>query len=661
MVSAFAMIGPLQILGALSAILSMAMLAIAIFMRSSALIRLARLLRPVLVVTLAMPVLWMILQVAPIPVRGLGNPIWATASAALDEPLAARLTVDVRATMLSFAQYIAVIATALATAVLALERQRAAHTLYVLTSVGAFLSALLIWRTRDGLDASLAGEHALAEANGSVAAVLGILLATAMAIGTVDQLRHRTQPRNSTIAPKLILTNVILSMLLCMSALLASSNSTIIVATFLGAGTLVAVMAIRKWFFGPWGTAGVLATAIVLLLASFTVIPIKRNADLTIALSTQNQTATERMLQDTGLAGSGAGAFRALLPIYRDVGMSAMRERPTAAAAIAVGMGQPFIGGLLVVAMLCAFTLFRRSLSRSSDYIYPAVGAAASVSLPILALAEGGMTDLPASLLVAAVYGLAFGQSRSSGAREITSSQAQALSNRGNGRSLTGRPGLSTAFQENNIWVRIALMSIGIVLAAQAAWILSRPWWYFGDGVSIESAVDSGAWTHKNPYAISIEQSDRKMAQLKTAEGAASKEQSTAGPSAAHVFADALRYSPLRGDLWLMLAAMSKEYHSTRYDVVALLKLSYYTAPNDLELLPLRLSVGLGTNAAVREPELRELIKRDVKIAVMNRPALKPAVVAAYQSASVDGKIFADSVMSELDPSYVQNMRGRLP
>jgi hypothetical protein len=125
--------------------------------------------------------------------------------------------------------------------------------------------------------------------------------------------------------------------------------------------------------------------------------------------------------------------------------------------------------------------------------------------------------------------------------------------------------------------------------------------------------------------------------------------------------ADALRYSPLRSDLWLMLAAMSKELRSTKYDVVTLLKVSYYTAPNDLDLLPLRLSVAFATDSAIDDPDVRELIKRDVKIAVTKRPALRAAIATAYQSAPVNVRAFADNLVSELDPSYLPNMRRQRP
>ena len=70
-----------------------------------------------------------------------------------------------------------------------------------------------------------------------------------------------------------------------------------------------------------------------------------------------------------------------------------------------------------------------------------------------------------------------------------------------------------------------------------------------------------------------------------------------------------------------------------RDDTAALLRMSYYTEPSDVDLLPLRLSVALGTDTAVREAELRDLIKRDLAFVVAHQPALKQAIVAAYEPA----------------------------
>src|SRR6202008_996262 len=94
--------------------------------------------------------------------------------------------------------------------------------------------------------------------------------------------------------------------------------------------------------------------------------------------------------------------------------------------------------------------------------------------------------------------------------------------------------------------------------------------------------------------------------------------------TALNAYAVTLHYSPPRGDVWLVLASLSDRYRPSGYDTGALLKMSYYTAPNELRLLPLRLHVALASD--VREPELREMIKQDIGLVLSRLPALKPAL-----------------------------------
>lgn len=663
-VSAFAMPETLLTRAALSSVLATAVFGAAIFTSSPAIARFAQLLRPLLVLTLLAPAIWMALQLVPIPVRGLGNPIWTAASVALNEPLADRLTVDIRATMLAATHYSAVVALALLSTVVALDRQRAAQLLEALVLTTTFVCTYSIWRYIGGADASPPNESALTATNGAVPAVLGLVLCAAMVVRTIDQIRRVRKPSGFAPAPITKLSLALLAMLICLTAILVRSSSSIAIAALLGTGLLFTVFAIRKWFYRIWGMAGVLATAAVVFLASLTFVPMKKNTDLTIALSMQDHAATERMLQDAGLAGSGAGAYAVLLPIHRDMGTMALRERPTAAAAIAIEMGRTFLAGLSIVVVLAAATLFSRSLLRGYDYVYAAQGAAASVSIAVLALVEDGILDFGASLLAAALYGLAFAQSPPSTAGEITYSGSP--TNGTNVRDSTGLPMHASA--SGSASTRLALGALAIVLVAQSAWLLTDRRYQgslpIGSPAIGDTLFETISRAAPNPPARDNGLRERQLAAAATVdtdETEAPNQKGRTRRSSLNVFADSLRSSPMRSDLWLMLAAMSKEHQSTTYDVVALLKLSYYTAPNDLDLLPLRVSVALGTSAAIREPELLELIKRDVKIAVTNRPALKPAIAAAYRSASVDGRTFADSLLSELDPSYLQTIRVRRP
>ncbi|OSJ19050.1 hypothetical protein BST63_03990 [Bradyrhizobium canariense] len=645
--AALAMPENLQSLGLASFILATAALVVAIF-PSSASHGLAKLLRPGLVVVLAAPALWMALQVVPMPMDTLGNPIWATASAALNEPLTEIISVDIGATMLSLAQYCAVLAAALVTAVITLDRYRAAQVLHILLAITTVATAMWF-----GKEATV-----VAGPDGSTVAVLGVLLSCATAIRAVDQLRRHSRPGKIAPTPLPALSAAVIAIIVCMAALLIRTNSTAVVAALLGSGILVSVFAIRRWFMGLWGTAAVLATAAIFSIASLTVIPFRTNTDVTIALSTSSQIATERMLQDVRPAGSGAGASMVLLPLYRDIGIGAPRERPTAAAAMVIDMGWAFLCGLVVIAMLGACILIRRSLSRAYDYVYPALGAGASIAVPILAFADHGILGLGASLLVAALFGLAFGQSVSSAGREAKSLESEGASDWMAGPAPASRPRLAPAFI--TLWARAALAMLGTALIIQTIWMV-LPGWYLGGQSSLSAVSAAAAWPNgiSKPVSAAAAHEDlwiRGESRSRGDPALAADEQKTELPAASNAFARALRSSPLRGDIWLMLAAAPKQ---NSIQTAAMLKMSYYTAPNDLDLLPLRLSVALATDAVVRELEFRDLIKRDVSLVVTRRPAIRPALLAAYRSASAEGKIYLENLISELDPTYLDNMRAR--
>ncbi|KYH01016.1 hypothetical protein [Bradyrhizobium sp. DOA1] len=630
-------------------VLATASLIVAIFLPASSL-GLAKLLRPGVVIVLATPAFLMALQAVPLPIGTLGNPIWATASMALNEPLAEIITVDTGATMFSLAQYCAVLAAALVTAVVALDRIRAAQVLHLLLSLTTIATALWFSKETNGA----------AGPDGATLVVLGVLVSTASAIRAVDQLRRLRRPGTIASAPYPALFAAIITMIVCMAALLIRGNLASIVAALLGSGLLLSVFAIRRWFLGVWGTAGVLAAALIIFIATLTVIPLRTNTDPTIALSTNSQTATERMLLDVGPAGSGAGASTVLLPIYRDAGATASRERPTAAATVVIDMGWVFLCGVLIVAMLGAGVLIWRSLSRVHDYSYPALGAAASIALMILAFADHGVLGLGASLSAAVLFGLAFGQSIPGAGRDALSLESKEAPDRAADPVPASYPKFASALVA--AWPRVTLMVLGITLMMQALWMVV-PEWYLGGRPSLSKIVSTATWPNgiSKPASIAAAREDlwtRGGSKPEVNSTSSTGEQETALPELSNTLARALRSSPLRGDIWLMLAAASK-HSSPQPGTAAMLKMSYYTAPNDLDLLPLRLSVALATDAVVREPEFRDLIKRDVNLVVTHRPALRPALASAYRSASADGKTYLESLISEQDPSYLDQVRAR--
>jgi hypothetical protein len=216
-------------------------------------------------------------------------------------------------------------------------------------------------------------------------------------------------------------------------------------------------------------------------------------------------------------------------------------------------------------------------------------------------------------------------------------------------------------------WLRVALTLFGVFLSAQAAWILLAERHRLNH---IRLPVDGKTAT----IAFAEQDKIKQAASLAVVRGDLWAESAftygsqlwlDAGDQlnteALKTLTRALRYSPHRGDVWLMFAALADKYKWSGYQPSLLLKMSYYTAPNELALFPLRLNVSLHAKGMIDDAELQDMVRRDISVILTRAPALKPALVAAYRSALPQGKVFAERVISEIDPGYLGVVRAGYP
>jgi hypothetical protein len=84
--------------------------------------------------------------------------------------------------------------------------------------------------------------------------------------------------------------------------------------------------------------------------------------------------------------------------------------------------------------------------------------------------------------------------------------------------------------------------------------------------------------------------------------------------------------------------------------------MSYYTGPNELSLLPLRLFIATHSNA-LADSDMPGLVRRDVRMILTRWPDLRPALAAAYKDAVPDAKRLLDSAVTETDPAFLRAMR----
>lgn len=114
----------------------------------------------------------------------------------------------------------------------------------------------------------------------------------------------------------------------------------------------------------------------------------------------------------------------------------------------------------------------------------------------------------------------------------------------------------------------------------------------------------------------------------------------------------AAQFSPLRGDVWLLLAATEGRFDGQRGKTLSLLRMSYYTAPNEPSLFLPRTEIAFRA-AAAQDPELAEMVARDIRMLATRFPMLKPGLTTLYKAAAAPDKLFIKQVLAGIDPAYL--------
>ncbi|MGA2126756.1 MAG: hypothetical protein ABSG76_11455 [Xanthobacteraceae bacterium] len=398
------------------AIAAGALVAVARAIRPGEIQHLGTLVRPAAVLA-AVPAAWMLIQILPLPVHGLANPMWDSAAAALGRPIAGSISIDTGASLLALAQYMATVGVALLAAAVSLDRQRAEWLLLALVAAAAAIAAVVI---ADAAGLALPGG---AMAGGGRAAALdavalGVVLAAAGGLRTFERFEtRRASPGRSPRAIAAAAAGCAAALILEVAALALGGSGPIWFAAACGLAVMAAVVATRRLGLGPWGVSGLAAAALV--IAAGVIIGQlsgSRPAHPTLAFAPAGApiATTERILADAPWAGTGTGTFAALTAIYRDADeATADAAAPTAAAQIAVELGWPAPLVLMLIAAIATVALLRAALRRGRDSFYPAAGAAALAVLTVLAFANAGVPAPAPAILAAATMGLALAQSRS--------------------------------------------------------------------------------------------------------------------------------------------------------------------------------------------------------------------------------------------------------
>jgi hypothetical protein len=118
----------------------------------------------------------------------------------------------------------------------------------------------------------------------------------------------------------------------------------------------------------------------------------------------------------------------------------------------------------------------------------------------------------------------------------------------------------------------------------------------------------------------------------------------------------ALLFAPHDARIWLALANIYSTFDRLNAKASAAARMSFYTGPNEVQLIPARLQLAL-SSPAISEKDFQQLVAHDLRTIVSRKPDLKPAILDAYQYASPEGQQFVRDTLKDLD----QNLLSSLP
>jgi hypothetical protein len=118
----------------------------------------------------------------------------------------------------------------------------------------------------------------------------------------------------------------------------------------------------------------------------------------------------------------------------------------------------------------------------------------------------------------------------------------------------------------------------------------------------------------------------------------------------------ALAQAPHESSVWLLAASLASRFNWSGWDDASALEMSYYTGPNEFELIPLRLFTAMHSNALADE-DVQRLVRRDVSMILARWPKLRLALIAAYKDANPDAKRFLEEAVADTDPAFLESLR----
>ena len=235
---------------------------------------------------------------------------------------------------------------------------------------------------------------------------------------------------------------------------------------------------------------------------------------------------------------------------------------------------------------------------------------------------------------------------------------------------MRGSPKLSSSHPvKSHGWFRGTTLVLAFVLACQAFWILAAEF-YRLSSVAFPTSSQSAAVTIANrddahiAASIGYIRGDLWADDVLTYPSAYQlheKDNSSTNNSPPleqirYIAERALSFAPHDSRTWLVLANIDLRFDWLNKKASNDLRMSYYTGANEVELIPLRLSLAVSFSD-IADPDFQQLVRHDISIIITKKPELKSAIQDAYRYALPDGRQFIEKTLNEMDPALLSKIR----
>lgn len=364
----------------------------------------------------ALPALWLIIQLLPLPIGAVSGSLWQSAASALGKPLWSSISVDIGLTLLALFRYVSIIAIGFIAAAVSIDRQQAEKLLFVLGFATVGISLIFVLLHLAGFLAGDGQGSISLRAAAAAGSVYGVVLFTAIAILIVE--RHLTRRASHDFRRQFLvpLVAAVGGLAACALAAIIAGSESAIFAGACGFTTLAIVQFVRRIGLDWRAGAAMAGSAVVGAAMIVSTIGQEALADFSIRYAARASadliSAADRMVREVGFGGSGGGTFGAIYRLYGP-GDSAIAGAlaPTSAAQIAIELGRPALWVIVASMAALIFLCASGGFSRGRDFFYSIAGAGIGVASLVLAFCDIGLNNTAVSILLASTIGLALAQS----------------------------------------------------------------------------------------------------------------------------------------------------------------------------------------------------------------------------------------------------------